>query len=158
MNSSKFALQQGQTVLVAGSRFPFKGHLDIINKIADRMQAIGASLICGDARGIDTLIAVACVQRGIPVHVYGIGNGPRREFQQALSGYTFRYTRISTPNMSLRKKFEIRDFRMNDDANFRIFLWNGQRKSGGTFQGWAYSVRQGYPATLYNRNKRIDRF
>lgn len=156
MNSSKFTLQQGQTVLVAGSRFPFQGHLGLIERIADRMKSVGASLICGDARGIDTLIAVACVQRGIPVHVYGIGRSPRREFQQALSGCTYKYTRISTPNVSLRRKFEIRDFRMNDDADFRVFLWNGGDKRGGTFQGWAYSFRKEYPAVLYNREKRVN--
>lgn len=157
MNSSKFALQQGQTVLVAGSRFPFRGHLPLIERIADRMQEIGASLICGDAKGIDTLIAVACARRNVPIHVYGIGRQPRREFQQALAGHHYKYTPVHTPsNIALRKKFEVRDFRMNDHADFRIFLWNGQNKNGGTFQGWAYSVRNKYPAVLYNRNKRID--
>lgn len=157
MNSSKFALQPGQSVLIAGSRYPYKDHIALIERIADRMQAIGATLICGDAVGIDTLAALACVQRGIPVHVYGIGRSPRREFQQALSGCTYKYTRISTPtNVSLRRKFEIRDFRMNDDADFRVFLWNGGDKRGGTFQGWAYSFRKEYPAVLYNREKRVN--
>lgn len=157
MNSSKFELKSRHAVLIAGSRFPFAGHAELIERIADRMQTVGASLIVGDAQGIDTIAALACAKRGIPINVFGIGRAPRREFREALVGYTYEYEKVYTPDeFSIRAKFQARDFQMNDLADFRVFMWNGQRKSGGTFQGWAYSVRNKYPAVLYNRNKRID--
>ena len=156
MNSSKFALQQGQSVLIAGSRYPYSGHLDAVEQVIARMQKIEATLICGDAKGIDTLAARHAVDRAIPVKVYGIGRGPRKEFLQQVKG-GFTYIQVQLPkNLPVRTKFAIRDTTMSFDADFRIFFWNGANKYGGTFQGWANSVRNGYPAVLYNREKRLD--
>lgn len=125
--------QRAQTfdkvILFSGSRDISPDARHKINEFVQRAAEINALVMCGDAPGVDTMVASAAVVAGAQLCVVA-GSKSRMENGQE-TGLTY----------SARDRF------MVDLADVVVAFWNG--KSNGTREVMEYAKAQGKPTHSY---------
>lgn len=157
-------------VLIAGSRHATAWMVQQATTVTHRALDAGHSLICGDAKGIDQVVAEVVAAAaiidldGMPLirlTVCGIQAAPRHGVvggaidYRNLNGlsYSIDQIRYGRKRASVVRKrlptigtYTERDRYMCHQADMGVFVWDG--RSSGTRRGYRYMCRLGKPAYL----------
>ncbi len=119
-------------ILIAGSRHTSPAAIEYARRAVRRAHELGASLICGDAPGIDETVIDEADRIGVPITVYA----PRSPRNASKQGGV----------LIMGRNYTERDRIMIQNADVCLFIWNG--RSNGTKTGYEYAVKLGKNAHI----------
>lgn len=148
--------RSGQVLFIAGSRYPANGDAATVQMLIKRAKELKMQIVCGDARGIDTLVAREALKAGLKLTVLGIGKAPRAEFRASIRSLgVYKYVHHKTFG-SFREQYFARDREMLLRADIACFVWNGKDQQGGTYTGYRNAKSEGKDFVLYSKGKILD--
>lgn len=123
-------------ILIAGSRYPQKGAREYVRRAIERARIGGHRVVCGDAIGVDQIVAEECVRQGVFCTVVGKQKYPRNGQRGS------QYVALSVQSYTKRDRY------MCQRADLGLFVWNGKNQNGGTYKGFLFMKSLGKPAHL----------
>lgn len=108
----------GKTVLICGSRYGSQKLYDLARGIVHKQCFVGNRIIVGDADGIDSVVVQAVERIACSYTCFGISEHPRNG--------AICYERVAVEEFfPAKKKYQMRDEFMIEQADIVIALWNG---------------------------------
>jgi len=120
-------------ILITGSRQAGQSMISYARKCVERAKEIGASIVVGDAPGIDAAVIKACDEMNVPVIVYGAYGKLRNKSKTGT-------------NLSHSGNYSERDRVMVELCDTCMAIWNGS--SRGTKATYEMAKRAGKTAHL----------
>lgn len=119
-------------ICITGSR-SLVGEMGYVIGVVRRCKELGATVIVGDAPGIDSLVSLTCAMEHVPCIVHYIAAKPRRWAK-------------GNNLCHVKGSYLARDRFMVERADIVFAIWDG--RSRGTKYTYDYAVKQGVEAHL----------